>query len=219
MIPLPTLALGETLLMTVRHGLTELNRDKRVGGHGDVPLLDEGRRQAETARETFAGTPVDVVVSSPLRRAVETAEIITGLPASRMILEPLCVERFFGQMEGLTRSEVESRFPQIVYLQIEHVGYSLNPPGGETFDALRARAERFLVKALTELAGRRVLISSHQNFLQQLHGALLGRDAYDSLRLDLLNLELNVFHLASDRRPLGHDRVFLVPDADKHASF
>lgn len=219
MIPLPVLAPGETILMTIRHGLTELNRDQRVGGHSDVPLLEEGRRQAETARETFAGTRVDVVITSPLRRAVETAEIVTGLPASSMILEPLCIERFFGRMEGLTRPEVESRFPQIVYLQIDHIGYSLNPPGGETFDALRARAERFLAKALTEHAGKRVLVSSHQNFLQQLHGALFGRDTYDSLRLDLLNLELNVFHLASDGRRLGHDRVFLVPDANKHASF
>lgn len=219
MIRLHSLAPGETILMTLRHGLTELNRDQRVGGHIDVPLLEEGRRQAETARQAFASTPVDVVITSPLRRAVETAEIVTGLPASRMTLEPLCVERFFGQMEGLTRPEVESRFPQIEYLQVDRIGYSLNPPGGETFDALRARAERFLTKVLAEHSGQRVLVSSHQNFLQQLHGALLGRDTYDSLRLDLLNLELNVFHLASDGRLLGHERIFLVPDAHKHASF
>lgn len=219
MIHLPSLSPGETILMTLRHGLTELNRDKRVGGHSDVPLLAEGRRQAETARQTFAGTAVDVVITSPLQRAVETAQIVAGLPVSSMIVEPLCIERFFGGMEGLTRAEVETRFPQIVYLQIDHIGYSLNPPGGETFDALRARAERFLAKVLDAHLGQRVLVSSHQNFLQQLHGTLLGRDTFDSLRLDLLNLELNVFHLAADRRRLAHERIFLVPDADKHASF
>lgn len=219
MIHLPSLSPGETILMTLRHGLTELNRDKRVGGHSDVPLLAEGRRQAETARQTFAGTAVDVVITSPLQRAVETAQIVTGLPVSSMIPEPLCIERFFGGMEGLTRPEVEARFPQVVYLQIDHIGYSLNPPGGETFDALRVRAERFLAKVLDDHRGQRVLVSSHQNFLQQLHGTLLGRDTFDSLRLDLLNLELNVFHLAADRHRLAHERIFLVPDADKHASF
>ncbi|MGH2628065.1 MAG: glutamate-cysteine ligase family protein, partial [Anaerolineales bacterium] len=60
--------------MTLRHGLTELNRNKRVGGHSDVPLLEEGRRQAETARQTFAGTPVDVVITSPVRRVGIEAE-------------------------------------------------------------------------------------------------------------------------------------------------
>lgn len=205
--------------MTMRHGLTELNRDKRVGGHTDVPLLEEGRRQAEMAHTTFAGTPVDVVISSPLRRAVETASIVTGLPADRLLLDPLCIERFFGQMEGLARAEVETRFPQVLYLQIGHIGYSLNPPGGEFYDALRARAEQFTSGILARHSGLRILVSSHQAFLQQLHGILLGHDRYDCLRLDIFNLELHIFHLAADRSLLGHQEIFLVPDADKHASF
>jgi probable phosphoglycerate mutase len=219
LISLPDLGPGETLLMTLRHGLTELNRDKRVGGQTDVPLLEEGRQQAETARRTFQGTPLDVVITSPLRRASETAEIVTGTPAAQLIVDPLCTERFFGQMEGLTRPEVEARFPQVVYLQIGHIGFSLNPPGGETFEVLRHRAERFLSKILDEHAGQRVLISSHQAFLQEFHGALFGRDAYDALRLDIFNLELNVFHLAADRRLLHHEEIYLAPDASKHASF
>lgn len=219
MISLPPLGPGETLLMTLRHGLTELNRDKRVGGHTDVPLLEEGRRQAETARQAFAGTPVDAVISSPLRRAIETATIVTGLAADQLLLDPLCIERFFGRMEGLTRAEVEAQFPQVIYLQMGHIGYSLNPPGGEFYEVLRARAEQFLTQTLADHAGRRILVSSHQAFLQQVHGALLERDCFDSLRLDIFNLELHVFHLAADRLLLGHQEIFLVPDADQHASF
>lgn len=219
MIPIPDLSPGETLLLTVRHGLTELNRDKRVGGHTDVPLLPEGRAQADRARAAFAGTPADVVIASPLRRALETATILTGWPENRLVVEPLCIERYFGEMEGLTRPEVEARYPQVIYLQIDHVGYSLNPPGGESYEDLRRRAEQFLEKTLADHSGKRVVVSSHQNFLQQLHGLLLGRDPFDCLRLDLLNLEVNEFHLASDRRLISHRRHFLIPDADRHASF
>jgi len=215
----PKLSRGETLISTIRHGLTELNRDKRVGGHTDVPLLEVGHQQAEAAHATFEGTPFDLVISSPLRRAIETAVIVTGIARQELIIEPLCIERFFGEMEGLTRPQVEERFPQIVYLQIGHIGNSLNPPGGESYEALRRRAEHFLEKVLAEHSGRRIVISSHQAFMQQLHGLLLGRDPYDSLRADLLNLELNQFHLGPQRNLLQHQKVHLIPDAQKYASF
>lgn len=215
----PHLQRGETLILTVRHGLTELNRDQRVGGQIDVPLLPEGREQAEVAHQAFDGTVFDAVISSPLKRAVETAAIVTGVPSSEIQLEPLCTERSFGQMEGLTRADVERHFPQIVYLQIGQIGYSLNPPGGESFDDLRRRAQRFWDWLLSNHAGKRVVVSSHQNFLQQLHGLLRSRDPYDALRTDVLNLELNQFHLGTDRSLQSHRNYPLFPDADKHASF
>jgi broad specificity phosphatase PhoE len=215
----PSLSPGDTLISTLRHGLTELNRDKRVGGHTDVPLLEVGRQQAEAARAAFAGTPFDLVISSPLQRAIQTAVIVMGVAAEDLIIEPLCIERFFGEMEGLTRPQVEARFPQVVYLQIGHVGNSLNPPGGESYEALRRRAEQFLDEVLSKHSGRRIVISSHQAFMQQLHGLLWGRDPFDSLRVDLLNLELNQFHLDPQRNLIQHQKVNLIPDAQKHASF
>lgn len=219
MIDEPQLQRGETLILTVRHGLTELNRDQRVGGEIDVPLLPEGREQAEVAHHAFDGTAFDAVISSPLKRAVETAAIVTGVPSSEIQVEPLCTERSFGQMEGFTRAEVEQHFPQIVYLQIGPIGYSLNPPGGESFDDLRRRAQRFWESLISSHAGKRVVVSSHQNFLQQLHGLLQTRDPYDALRTDVLNLELNQFHLGTDGALLSHSNFLLFPDAQKHASF
>ncbi|HET6782044.1 MAG TPA: histidine phosphatase family protein [bacterium] len=204
----------------MRHGLTELNRDKRVSGQTlDVPLLDEGIRQAQEARERFAGTPLDVVISSPLMRAIQTAEIVTGVPSPGIVIDPLCNERSFGLMEGLKRAEVETRFPEVRYLQIGHVGYSLNPPGGELFPALHDRARRFLQGALQRHRGRRILISSHQTFLQQLHGVLRGLEPFEALAHDILNLELNLFHLGRQDELLSHRRELLVPSSGKFPSF
>ncbi|MGH2399367.1 MAG: histidine phosphatase family protein [bacterium] len=220
MIEIPKLAPEETLLSTVRHGLTELNRDKRVSGQTlDVPLLDEGIRQAEEARERFAGTPLDVVISSPLRRAIQTAEIVTGFPEHAIEIDPLCNERSFGKMEGLKRADIEARFPEVRYLQIGHIGYSLNPPGGELFPALQDRARRFLQGVLQRHRGRRVLVSSHQTFLQQLHGVLRGLEPSQALEHDILNLELHVFHLGPHDDLLSDRSELLVPSSGQFPSF
>jgi probable phosphoglycerate mutase len=220
MIEIPVLAPQETLLFTVRHGVTELNRDKRVSGQTlDVPLLPEGIRQAQEARDRFAGTPLDVVISSPLIRAIQTAEIVTGFPREAIEIDPQATERSFGRMEGLTRAEVESRFPEVQYLQIGHVGYSLNPPGGEPFPALQDRARRFLHRVLERYRGGRILVSSHQTFLQQLHGVLRGLGFLEALQTDVLNLELNLFHLNAHGQLKSHRSQPLVPQASQYPSF
>jgi broad specificity phosphatase PhoE len=210
---------GRTVVMTIRHGLTELNRDKRVGGRIDVPLIDEGRAQAREARGRFAGTPLDAIITSPLVRAIETAELVTGWRRERMELDEGCTERSFGEMEGLDPREVPERFPHVMYLRIEQVGYSLNPPGGESFDALHERARAFLQGVLSRHGGTHVAVFSHQNFLQQLHGVIRGHDPYHSLEFDILNCELNAFRLDPDAALREEATVQLVPSAADHASF
>jgi broad specificity phosphatase PhoE len=219
MIEQPALKPGETLLYTLRHGLTELNRSKRTGGRTDAPLLDIGREQAEEARRNFDGTPIDLVISSSLQRAVETARIVTGWPVEKMIIDDLVIERNFGRMEGMSRDEIRVRFPDVIYVPIGDVKYSLNPPGGESFEALRARARTFLEKTLGTHRGRRLLVSSHQNIMQQVHGELRGIDPFAALKHDIVNLELNEFHLDADGRVLRHKTYYLCPDASKYPSF
>ncbi|MGH2373936.1 MAG: histidine phosphatase family protein [bacterium] len=219
MVEQPALRPNQTLLYTLRHGLTELNRSKRTGGRLDVPLLEEGRKQAEDARAQFDGTSLDVVISSTLRRAIETALIVTGWEREKILVDDLAVERSFGEMEGFTQDEVRERFPSVIYVPIEHVRYSLNPPGGESFEVLRARARAFLEKTLRAHRGRRVLVSSHQNFMQQLHGELRGVDPYAALKADIINLELNQFHLDADGRLLSHRVYQLCRNAATYPSF
>lgn len=209
----------EVVLSTVRHGLTELNRDQRVGGRTDAPLIDEGREQAREARQRFAGTDVDVVIASPLSRARETARIVANLDDDRIEIDEACVERSFGEMEGMRPQVVSEQLPQVEYLHVDGVGYSLNPPGGETFDELRARAVDFLEGVRQRHRGRRVVVFAHENFLQQLHGAIRGNDPLEALSGGILNCELHQFHLGSDGELLGERSVELCPSAADHPSF
>jgi broad specificity phosphatase PhoE len=219
MIEAPDLAQCHTLLFTVRHGLTELNRDKRVGGRYDAPLIEEGRRQAREANGSFDGTHFDVVISSPLSRALETAEIIAGVRREDVVVEEGCTERSFGEMEGLTPAQVRERLPQVRYVRIGHVDYSLNPPGGETFEQLHERARRFLEQTLKLHGGKRILLFGHENFLQQLHGVIHGLGPMESLERAILNCELNQFCLDADNSLISHRRVELCPSASDYPSF
>ncbi len=219
MLEPPDLAQCHTLLFTVRHGLTELNRDKRVGGRYDAPLIDEGRRQAREANGSFDGIPFDVVISSPLSRALETAEIIAGVRREDIVVEDGCTERSFGEMEGLTPAQVRERLPQVRYVRIGHVDYSLNPPGGETFDQLQARARRFLERTLEFHSGKKILLFGHENFLQQLHGVIYGLGPMESLEHAILNCELNQFCLDADGSLISHRSVELCPSASDYPSF
>jgi len=219
MIEAPDLAQCHTLLFTVRHGLTELNRDKRVGGRYDAPLIEEGRRQAREANGAFDGTHFDVVISSPLSRALETAEIIAGVRREEIVVEEGSTERSFGGMEGLTPTQVRERLPQVRYVRIGHVDYSLNPPGGETFEQLHERARRFLERTLELHGGKRILLFGHENFLQQLHGVICGLGPMKSLERAILNCELNQFCLDAEGSLISHRRVELCPSASAYPSF
>ena len=193
-------------LQTIRHGLTTANVAK-VCGSPDDALSEEGLRQTAEARTRCAGIELGRVVSSPMPRAVATATLVTGLDADRLELDDDCRERDFGTLSGLTHEQAVGRFPQVEYLEVHAVPYSLNPPGGETLDELRDRAERFLQTLHRSYDGRVVTVFSHGNFLQQLRGVIHGVDALAALELPLagiLNLALMRFDFADDGALAGH---------------
>jgi uncharacterized phosphatase len=101
-----------TRFAIVRHGQTEWNLQRRIQGGTDIPLNALGRAQAAETGLSLRGTAWAGVVTSPLMRAHETARIIAGeleLTAPRVI--PELTERQHGQIEGLTFTERQARFP------------------------------------------------------------------------------------------------------------
>ncbi|MEN3279265.1 MAG: ribonuclease / adenosylcobalamin/alpha-ribazole phosphatase [Solirubrobacteraceae bacterium] len=200
-------------LQTVRHGLTTANLAK-VCGSPDDELAEQGRRQAGEARARFAGTELGRVISSPMARAVATATHVTGLEGAGLELDDGCRERDFGSLSGLTHEQAVARFPQVDYLVVQAVPYSVNPPGGETLDALRERAGRFLQALHRSFDGEVVTVFSHGNFLQQLRAAVHGVDALAALELPLegiLNLALMRFDFADHGALARHSVTQLAP--------
>lgn len=199
-------------LQTIRHGITTANVAK-VCGSPDDELAEQGRRQALEARARFARADLGRVISSPMPRAVATAALVSGLDQDELELHDECRERDFGCLSGLTHEQALARFPQVEYLEVQAVQYSVNPPGGETLTELRERAERFLRALHRSYDGEVVTLFSHGNFLQQLRGAVQGVDALAALDLPLegiLNLALMRFDFADDGDLASHSVTQLV---------
>jgi broad specificity phosphatase PhoE len=147
-----------TRILLARHGETDWNRDNRFQGHADPPLNDAGREQAAALAASLAGERLGAVYSSPLRRAVETAELV----AARHGLEPTPVDALrevdVGSWQGLTRTEIETRFPE----QFSRwLAFGQGWEDGETYEEMGVRVIRALSELSTRHDGERVVALTH----------------------------------------------------------
>jgi len=150
--------LTNTVVGLLRHGQTDWNIDFRLQGVADIPLNETGIAQAETAGKLIDGNDWDVLLSSPLSRAMATAEIVAKLAGFDLIhAEPLLLERSFGEAEGLLYEEWKTKYEDTNQV-----------PGAETLEALEARALLLLDKLAFEFAGQRVLTVSHGALIRKL---------------------------------------------------
>ena len=146
-------------LYIVRHGLTELNKANVFAGVTETPLTKEGRGQAKDAGKHIAGLNIDLIVSSPLGRAIETAQIIAkeiGYPKDKIAINYYFAERNFGRFEGTTYSP-----------DLNLDGFS----DVESFDELLERAHLGM-RWINKQAAENILIVSHGSFtraIRELH--------------------------------------------------
>jgi phosphoserine phosphatase len=159
-------------LLLVRHGETIWNSQHRYQGQTDVPLSDVGIRQANSLAERLDGESIDVVYSSDLQRAWQTARIITQNFGQNVIPEPRMREMGFGILEGLTFDEAKSRHAPIVNAWLEN--YNQPPPGGEDMDVFNSRVSDFLDDMQTKHSQHSVLLVAHGGPLSELVRIVLG---------------------------------------------
>jgi probable phosphoglycerate mutase len=168
-----------TTFALIRHGQTDWNAQRRLQGSSDIPLNDVGRGQSRDAVAVLSGQEWDTVVSSPLSRAAETADLIAaglGLTVARHV--PELTERSFGPAEGLQAG------PELEALRI---------PGGfrgaESDDEAGSRGLAALEALAEDFRGRRVLVVAHGTLLR----LALSRAVGSSLA-SIDNAVLNLAH-------------------------
>lgn len=147
-----------TTILLARHGETDWNRERRFQGHADPPLNDLGRTQARELATRLAGEAVVAVYTSPLRRAHETALIVGEALRLAVETRPALREIDVGSWQGLTRDEIEARFPEDYR---RWLGGGSGWSGGETYDELRERVVPELLALARRHAGRRVVVVCH----------------------------------------------------------
>ncbi len=130
-----------TKLLLLRHGQTVLSIDRRYSGHGDPELTAVGMAQAAGAAARLGAVPeITAVLTSPLRRARQTATAVAQATGAPLVVRRGLIETDFGEWEGLTFAEARDRDPELhaKWLGAEDIA----PPGGESFAAVRRAGGR-----------------------------------------------------------------------------
>ena len=165
-----------TRLFLGRHGATQLTAENRFSGAVGVDLSDEGRDQVRHLANRLAGDALQAVYSSPLSRTVETAAILAEPHRLDPVHRDGLREISHGRWEGLTRDEVEKRFPG-EYEAWDADPFTFAPEGGESGLAVLARALPVVREVVLAHEGKDVLVVSHKATLRLILSSLLGFDA------------------------------------------
>ena len=165
------------MIYIIRHGQTEKNKAKVLQGRSDVPLNDAGRQQAAEVRERFEreGISFDKIYTSPLVRAVETAQIVAGAAPHQIVagaaphqivtgaapqqfeVDSRLIEMDYGPYEGM---DLTHPAPEIITFFSDFV-HNPAPEGMEPLPEVVARLGTFLEEIRDEARGRTILLSTH----------------------------------------------------------
>jgi broad specificity phosphatase PhoE len=167
-----------TTVVLVRHGETDWNRDNRFQGRADPPLNDTGRAQARVLAAELGTESFAAAYTSPLRRAAETAAILASALGVDAVPDGSLMEVDVGSWSGLTRTEVEARFPAEFARWLE---YGHGWDDGETYDELGARVVAGLADIAARHPGEVVLAITHGGPIRSALAAA-ERVAFDEAR-------------------------------------
>lgn len=148
-----------TTMLLLRHGQTPLSVEKRFSGVGDRPLTEIGLAQAGAAARRLRGCSAVAVVASPLRRAVQTADLVAAEIGVAVTVDEGLRETDFGDWEGYTFAEVQQRWPD--QLSAWLASPDVAPPAGESFVDTARRVRQARDRVLAAYGGHTVVVVSH----------------------------------------------------------
>ncbi|QYG01112.1 MULTISPECIES: histidine phosphatase family protein [Massilia] len=191
---------GTTTILLIRHGETAWNAERRLQGHLDIALNAEGERQAAALGAALAGEHIDLVISSDLARARQTAEAVQCAravsDAGGVQLDPQLRERCYGGFEGLLYSEIAARFPlEFAAWQARNVDAVL-PSGknqGETFRSFFERATKAILGHAARHPGQTLALVAHGGVLECAYRAALGLPLETPRDFKVHNASINRF--------------------------
>ena len=161
--------MSETALLLIRHAESSWNALGRWQGHGNPPLSDRGRAQANVLTRELASETIDVLVSSDLRRAAETAAILGEARGLRPELNPRLRELDLGDWEGLTRDQIERKAGNALR-RFDAGDLDVRPGGGENLREIEQRAFSIVTELVDAHPGQRLAIVTHLGVIRALLG-------------------------------------------------
>lgn len=183
-------------MILVRHGETNENKSRIIQGHLPGDLTKEGVLQAKKLAQRLAHEKFEVIISSDLKRAVDTTKIILKQHKKiPVIYTKIIRERNYGILHGKSWNLL----PDYVAQRVNY-----RPKRGESLVDLRKRAIKAWDSLRKSYYGKSVLIVSHGSFNRQLLGYLLNKTVKESLTLNQSNASVNIIETSEDSRHKVH---------------
>lgn len=184
-----------TTIYLIRHGETPLTPFKKFSGTGplDPELTEEGNRQARLVAEEIAKLRPEVLITSPLNRAQQTAHYISEKTGLTPKIDSIWVEGSFGLWDGLTIYEVAEKFPQEYELWLSSA--SIAPPGGESYEECMARARAGMESLLVDFPGKRVALVTHNGMIKTSIAAAMSTDAESIFNVDVSPCSITIISI------------------------
>ncbi len=150
-----------TCIITVRHGETEWNRERIYRGSRDIPLNDNGRRQAAVTAAALQKRTIDSAYTSPLSRAAETAHLVLEPHGIDAVEDEALSDFDYGEWEGVGQDEVKQRWPA-EYEEWTTRPHEARPPGGTSLLEVFDRSFPMMVTVARKHEGGTVALFSHR---------------------------------------------------------
>ncbi len=197
-------------LILIRHGETYWNKERRIqGGSSDTELSEVGLKQANLLASFLKGENVSVIVSSPLKRALDTAKAIASQHKIPVEIEAGLKEIEVGEMEGLSASSLNTGFSQYLMRGWQEGG-SGRLPGGESFVELQQRSWACIERLLAEHKDRTAVVVSHYFVILAIIFKALGLqlDCLPKFRVDTGGVSIIEFNERGPRLVLFNDTSY-----------
>lgn len=189
--------LVETKVLLIRHGVTEWHAQDRLIGQRDVPLNPSGMAQMNDTAAALDGCRIAEIISSPLQRALQSAEILGRRFSIEVARDPRLTDFQLGKWSGMSRTEV-SAAPEYQRFLASPKGERI--PGGESLDEIRRRAVAAVEQAITDNpSGDAIAIVSHAGVIRLLLTHYLGAPTTCFHRLRVSPGSVSVLAFADDR--------------------
>jgi probable phosphoglycerate mutase len=196
-----------TTILLIRHGETAWNAARRLQGHIDIDLNDEGMRQAGALAEALADEPLAAIVASDLQRARQTAAAVAGQHGLALQTDPLLRERCYGAFEGMLYSEIAQRYPlEYAEWQARHVD-AVMPPGervAESFRQFYRRAVDGVARWAARYPGQTIAVVAHGGVLECAYREAVGMSLESPRDFQVKNASVNRFAWDAGKLSLTH---------------
>ncbi len=176
-------------LALIRHGQSQWNLENKFTGWEDVPLTDQGRKEAKQGGEKLKGIKFDKAYTSLLQRANETLSIVLktiGQEKIKIEKDQALNERHYGDLQGLNKAETAKKYGD-EQVHIWRRSFDIAPPNGESLKDTAARTLPYFKSTIVPdlKAGKNILVAAHGNSLRSIIMHLDKLTKEEVLKLDL----------------------------------